>query len=394
MLSSVSHSLKQNNVVLLIDDIAPEPCGYLVADASSISADQLNLMISISKGLVCIATSEKEIERLGLSLMAPSFRHEQQTGSLLDFTISVEARSGVTTGISAHDRARTLRTIASTTNPKADLVMPGHILPVRSRSGGVLIKEAPAEAAIDLLHYAGLRPFAALLHCLNADGELANLEELKDLAKNHNLCQITISEIVHQRLKEQCIVEHIAETELPTPFGKFKAHSFKNKIDGSEHFALEKIPDDCDQHELEQLKSNALVRVQAEKPIEDLLQSSWRTQTEHPGGLELSLKQLSQEPSALLVYVRHPQKNLLTQSANNLKISLRTPELPTASPAYPRNKITHIREFGIGAQILTTLGYHRVRLLTSSLLSLPGIDAFGIEIACKVPLRNAADSSE
>ncbi len=351
-------NLKQGNTVLLLDDATELTTAYLVADAASITAKTISFMVNTGGGVICIALPNERIKELGLPAMA-SLRNSSSP----DMTISVEARHGVTTGISAADRAQTLQVIATTKSPKTDLVMPGHIFPLKAKKGGVLVRSAPSEAAVDLLNAAGLTPAAAIMQCLNQEGELLSKDEIEELISTNNLCHISISDIVQERLASRSVVERIAEATLPTKLGgELKAICFRSENDNAEHLAL--IKGD--------LKKDTavpvLVRVQAENRIGDLLNTSTLSNRRNIDG---ALGALKNSASGVFVYVRHPRKGVISEQVAALN----------AKPSSSKPKSSHqIRQYGIGAQILRELGIKKIRLLSNATQAVSGIDAFGLEI--------------
>lgn len=358
--------LRQGKLILLTDDVGAHPCAYLFCGASSISDEQLCFMVNHGRGIVCAAMSESRVKQLHLPMMSL----KSSSPASPDFTASVEARRGVGTGISASDRARTLRTLAGTRDPRRDLVMPGHIFPISAKSGGVLVRNGIPEAAVDLLRLAELVPVAAICHCLDQSGEFQSPEQIEVLRKNHGLAIVSLSELVAHRMANESLVEKVAESELPTRVaGTFRAAAFRSLHDGAEHFSLVK-------GDIAAAKEPVLVRVQAENRIGDLIGPPQLPQR----GLILgALKELQREGCGIFIYVRHPRKGFLAKQVK---------QIADGAPAGP--PLSALRQTGIGAQILRSLGARKIRLLTSSKTPLAGLEAFGIEIAERVAF-NALD---
>ncbi len=345
---------------MLIDDAARQCAGYLVCAAATVSAEQISLMANHARGIVCAPMPESRLRELGLPMMS-----RNQGGGAPEFTVSVEARQGVTTGISAADRAHTLQILATTSQAKLDLVMPGHIFPLRAKSGGVLLRGAPAEAAVDLLTMAEVPPTAVMTQCLGEKGELPSEKDLLKTAKNLGLESIRLSTIIGARLSSESILERVAESRLPTfEHGEFRAICFRSKTDGAEHLALVtgEFPPQDDSEPI-------LVRVQAEHRLGDLLGG------QDPGSrarLHASMGKIHQKGQGALIYIRHPKSGRIR---NQLLDS------PT-----PINSASQLRQLGVGAQILKDLGIRRIRLLSNSTREFTAAEAFGIEIVDKEPL--------
>lgn len=361
-------SLKRGSCTLIIDDAQVTPFGCLVANAALISPTSVMQLVQLAGGVICAAVREDRLKQLGLPPMNP------KAGSQISpFTVSIEARQGVTTGISAADRAQTLRTLALTTDPKQDLVMPGHIFPISAKQGGVLVKSALAEAAVDLMDLSELQPTAAFCHCLNKTGELSSEAELRALADAEQIPVITISDIIRRRLSTETIVEKIAEAELPTAYaGSFRAVAFRSKLDGAEHLALLKGFSGTE-------KTNApvLVRVHAARSVDDLMGVEPSRSRQQLRG---ALQAINTAGRGILVYVRHPRTGLLEQQVKTL-----------AQGGKPVGSQSQLREYGVGAQILSALGAQRIILLTNSVRDIAGTSAFNIEIVGKQPFDAAVE---
>lgn len=359
-LAAALKSLKQNRSILLLDDAAGQCAGYLVCSAASVTPEQIAVMANHARGVVCAPLPESRIRDLGLPMMS-----RNQGGIAPDFTVSVEARQGVTTGISAADRAHTLKVLATTKHAKLDLVMPGHIFPLRAKNGGVLLKGAPAEAAVDLLNMAELPSTAVMTQCLAEDGGLPKEDQLLRTAKELGLESVRLSAIIAARLSSESILERVAESRLPTfEHGEFRAICFRSKTDGAEHLALvtgEIPPADT--------KKPVLVRVQAEHRLGDLLGGT------EPGSrarLQASMKKIHENGHGALIYIRHPKSG-----------RIRTQLLNAPNTA---DNASQLRQLGVGAQILKNLGIQRIRLLSNSTREFTAAEAFGIEIVDKEPL--------
>ena len=368
MLTPLIKELRLGSLAILIDDASEQQASYIFGAAQSLSSEAVCQMVNHGGGVICVAVDEKQVKALGLPMMNPG-----PNSSSLDLTVSVEARQGVTTGISASDRARTIRTLANTTDPKLDLVMPGHIFPIRSKDGGVLIRSAPAEAVVDLMKLAGLKSSAAICHCLNKKGEILIEKEAEALAKKAKLPVVRISEIVSQRLRNEPILEKVAEANLPLNGDiSFKSVCFRSKIDDAEHLALYKGDISKDNK-----KKGVLVRVQAENRITDLLGNG-----EFPSQkfLASSLKTIEDEGCGLFIYIRHPRQGLMSKKVKELTDG--------ATPSAPR-RASQLRELGIGAQILSEFGIEKIRLLSNSTHDFSALNTYNIEIVEKIRFGHA-----
>lgn len=359
-LKKVLNALRANKMLILVDDASEPPVGYFFASSSSISAKDVSFMVNNARGLICAAMSEERVMELGLSMMTASSNDNSP-----QFTVSVEARQGISTGISAADRARTLRVLTTTQDARRDLVMPGHIFPIRAKKGGVLVRNAAPEAAVDLLTLANLVPVGALCHCLDDSGSYLDEAGIMQLQKSYSLELTSVSDVIRHRMASESIVEKIAEAQLPTKqAGTFRAIAFRSPIDGAEHLALVK-GDIAKQNELgEQVP--VLARVQSQHVIGDLLGTGENINRQLIVG---ALREIEHEERGVFIYVRHPGKGLLSEHARAI-----------ATNSYHGTKTSQLRELGIGAQILSSLGAKKIRLLTNSDREILGAKAFQIEI--------------
>ena len=355
--------LRKGRLVILEDDISQSASAYMIGAASSITTEDVSFIVNHAKGVICAAITENRAKKLHLPVMVSN----PTKSSGLGLTVSVEARRGVTTGISSADRARTLRTLAATNDPHRDLVMPGHIFPIKANNGGVLVKNAAPEATLDLLVEADLLPVAALCHCLDKNGELVTGSSISELVKTTGLQKVSISEVIEYRMSRVSMIEQIAKTKLPTQVaGGLDAYIFRSLTDQAEHIALVK-------GNVENSKDPVLVRVQAEHRLGDLLGIS-----EQPSRQRLlgALKAIEDNGSGVFVYIRHPKKGLLQDQVNSLNNKSETEVKPS-----------EMLQTGIGAQILLALGIKSIRLLSTSKLPIPGLKAFDLEIAEYVPFE-------
>jgi 3,4-dihydroxy 2-butanone 4-phosphate synthase/GTP cyclohydrolase II len=365
--------LKNAEIIILEDDAVQGSNYFMVAAASLISEDNVARMVSLAKGILCAAMTDARLRELGLAPMLG-----KSGKNAMDFSVSVEARQGVTTGISAADRAVTLKALALSHHPKRDLVTPGHMFPIRTKDGGVLVRNAPAEGAVDLMRLAELEPVAALIQCLDSEGAILNKKTLKTNPEFAQFPLIRLSQIAESRSQSAPIVEQIASAQMPSNhFGNFTAYCFKTKTDNAEHLALVKgnIPEQIAKGE------SIPVRVQAENAIVDLLgapaaelkkDDSSDSPLPFTNDVRRALHTIEQAGCGIFVYIRHPRQGALQAQVRAMG-KKNEKNIDSSASA-------EIREYGIGAQILQILGATSVCLLTNSKKSLAGINAFGIKI--------------
>jgi 3,4-dihydroxy 2-butanone 4-phosphate synthase / GTP cyclohydrolase II len=366
------HSLSQGKIILLIDNLAQTQRGLLVVAAEHCSEENIAEMANHARGLIFAAMDENKLKELRLPMMVGRIGENAP-----EMTVSVGARFGTTTGISASDRAKTLRTLASTQNPSRDIVTPGHIFPLRTKTGGVLIKTSFAEAAVDLVDLSRLSPVAGICECLSLSGELENISQLKKLAAQKNWEVVSIEELVQYRLSNEEILEKLGESDLPVKnLGTFKAIAFQSKIDGAEHLVLTK-------GDLTKQESGVFVRVQAEKKLGELFGFNQGRRSSM-----LALKKISENGSGAFIYIRRGKQLPISSELETLTVpalqKLDTHNLSKAKAAASL-KASELREFGIGAQIIKTLGIKNAILLGSS-KNTPGIEAFGVKIIKNISL--------
>lgn len=362
-IENIISELKKNKLVLLKDNLGPVIKGYLFTPAYNITESTICDLVNEAKGVICAAISDSRIKELGLQ---PMIKEKGITEN--NFTVSVEARSGVSTGISAADRAITLNVLANTKDPKLDLVTPGHIFPIPARKGGVLIFTDVAEATSDLMTLAGLPQVAAFSHCLNHQGEFQTEEELKKLSEKLNISIVSMLDIIQHRLTTETIVEKIAEANLPTKSaGSFRAFCFKSQVDGNEHLALVK-------GEINPQSNEAiLVRVHAENKFDDLFSLSNISQNNK---ITKALELIDQRGKGVFLYIRQSKNDYLAQQIKIIKNKTKIQSLDIA-----------LRENGVGSQILSALGVRLIELISSSAKDYLGLDAFNLKIVKRYPLN-------
>ena len=358
--------LKSGKLLVLIDDISSPAAAYIIGAAQKITETEICFMLENGGAVITAPITEARAKALGLPDMGTS-----KSRTTPDFTTSIEARRGVTTGISAADRALTLRTLALTTDSKIDLVMPGHIFPIRSKEGGVLVRHSYPEACTDLLSLADLPQTGAACHCLNEKGDLLAPDEFPALQKKTDLTVISISEVVRKRLVTEPIIEKASEANLPIrDAGNFHAIVFRSKNDDAEHLALVKGEIGSAENPC---KEPILVRVQAENRIGDLCNT---TTFFNRKNIASAIERINSEERGIFIYIRHPRRGVLAKQVKAF----------TEKKSFS-NMTSQLRQLGIGAQILNSLGARRIHLLTNSERPIPGIEAFGLEIVSRIGLN-------
>ena len=342
-------------LVIVTDDEGRENEGDLIMAASLAVPETVNMMIRYCSGIVCVPTVEPQLRRLGLGPMVQGNREVHRT----DFTVSVDAADGITTGISAADRTKTIRLLADPAARPEQLVQPGHVFPLRARPGGVLERAGHTEAAVDLAILAGLPPAGVLCELVNDDGTVQRLPELTVFARRFGLKLISIAQLIEHRAKRDRLVERVGTRPFPSEFGDFTLHIFRSKLDGRHHLAFA-------QGELG--PEPTLVRVHGENLLSDVFRA--RGMDSHRA-LTASLAAVARAGQGVVLYM---------EQSDGGEDSLRRLALKPGEAAAPMG----FRDYGIGAQILVALGLRRIRLLTAHPRKVVGLDGYGLEIVEQV----------
>ena len=348
-LEEILLDLSEGRMVVIVDDENRENEGDLVFAAEHVSPEKINFMAKNARGLICLALDKKKTERLKLKLMTNENRSRNKTA----FTVSIEAKKGITTGISAGDRSTTIKTAVAEKAKASDLVTPGHIFPLVAKEGGVLIRAGHTEAAVDLSRLAGLKPQGVICEIMNDDGTMARFKDLTKFCRLHNLKMASIKDLIQYRLTKEKFIKCVQKKTFNSKFaGKFNLHIYSNLINGTHHLALIKgkvKPDD-----------KVLVRMHTFNIFSDFLGLDEEKNQE----LKKSMKIINEAKKGVIVILRNPKKELIKFESSALK---------------NRNENV-LKEYGIGAQILLEIGVQDIILLSNNEKNIVGIDGFGLVI--------------
>jgi 3,4-dihydroxy 2-butanone 4-phosphate synthase / GTP cyclohydrolase II len=357
-------AIAEGKLVIVTDDEDRENEGDLVMAASKATPDTINMMIRHGRGLICVPALGHQLKRLGISSMVRENREAHQT----DFTVSVDAAEGITTGISAYDRARTIRLLADPEARPEDLVQPGHVFPLRAKPGGVLQRAGHTEASVDLAALAGLPPIGVLCEILNEDGSLARLPDLVDFKEKFGLPMISIADLIEYRHQREQLVEQVLVQPFESEFGRFDLHVFRSSIDHRHHLALTMGRLD---------REPTLVRVQAENILNDVFHAAG---TSGRAVLSDAMRRVAEAGKGVVVYIGRPDGGLpLPISGAAAARSARPGKGSQGGPA-------NLRHYGIGAQILVALGLKKIRLLSTQPRHVVALDGYNLEIVERVQL--------
>ncbi len=369
--------IRQGKLIIVADDEGRENEGDLVCAAALITPETINFMTKFGRGLICVALTPERADELGLPLMTEDNTDPQGTA----FTISVDAhqRFGVTTGISAQDRAKTIQVMMDPSAGRKDLRRPGHVFPLRARPGGVLRRVGQTEAGVDLARLAGLAPTGVICEILNPDGTMARRPQLRVFAEEHGLSFITVAQIVAHRLAKERLVERVATARLPTAFGEFTVIGYQSPIDDREHVAL--VYGEVDG------KSDVLVRMHSECLTGDVFRSM---RCDCGQQLHAAMARIAENGLGVIVYLKQEGRGI------GLHNKLRAYELQdqghdTVEANRRLGFKPDLRDYGIGAQILLDLGLHRIRLLTNNPRKIVGLEGYSLEVTSQEPLRVPPD---
>src|SRR6202041_3551468 len=364
--------IRAGRMIVVVDDEDRENEGDLTLAAEKVTPEAINFMAKYGRGLVCLAMTEERLDHLRLGPM--SAENTSQYGTA--FCEAIDAREGVTTGISAYDRARTIQGAIDPAAKASDLARPGHVFPLRARKGGVLVRAGQTEASVDLARLAGLIPAGIICEIMKDDGPMASVPELIEFCQQHGMKMLTVAELIRYRMAHERYVHRVGEALVETRFGEFRLIAYESEVDGGEsHVALIK-------GDLEESDAPVLVRMHAHCLMGDVFGS---TGCECHATLEGSLRRISEEGRGALIYLHQTSQGFSVEkigdrTALGFHRGQRLPHL------YENERQTQ-REVGIGAQILSDLNLHRIRLLTNRPKKVAALEGFGIEIVEQVPVE-------
>jgi 3,4-dihydroxy 2-butanone 4-phosphate synthase/GTP cyclohydrolase II len=371
--------IRAGRMIVVVDDEDRENEGDLTLAAEKVTPEAINFMAKFGRGLICVAMTGERLDHLRIGMMTTENTSPYGTA----FCESVEAREGVTTGISAQDRARTIQVCIDPQSRPGDLVRPGHTFPLRARKGGVLVRAGQTEASVDLARLAGLVPAGVICEIMNEDGTMSRVPDLIDFCRQHHLKMVTVAEIIRYRMQNERYVQRVGEAMLPTRFGDFRMIAYESQLDGESHVALVKGNVGVEPNR------PTLVRVHSHCLVGDVFGATW---CDCHATVERSLQMISEEGRGALIYLHQTGKGFSVDKIDDKPVL--TFHRDVREPAHPDHQRKTQRDVGIGAQILSDLALNSIRLLTNHPRKVAALEGFAIEIVEQVPIPLPATTSK